>query len=360
MRVLHITEACGAGVRRHLELILPALRNHGLSCGLLAFGNRIEAGFAEGFAGLDFCRIVPLVGSRLLNLHRYVSLIRAACEEWHPEVVHLHAFAAGVAGRLAKLPNYPKVVYSPHAFSFHKAVGLLRRTAVWEAERALRGRTDAFALVGHSELEEARRLGIEENKLHFAPNGIGDIHFCARAEARSALEIPSNELAGIVPCRLEPQKGLATLLKALTRVTAPCRLYLFGEGSQEETLRRMVTNLQLEQKVVFRPPRDDLRHLLQAFDFGVLPSLYEGLSYSLLEMLMAGIPVIASDISANRLPELQGGIAYFTPGDSLALASFLNALPLPCQNVHDAVLANYSLGKQVDILMRIYSTSYNQ
>ena len=68
MRVLHITEACGAGVKRHLELIVPGLMTRGLSCGVLAFGNRIDADFQSAFTQADFLRVQPIWGKRLLHL----------------------------------------------------------------------------------------------------------------------------------------------------------------------------------------------------------------------------------------------------------------------------------------------------
>ena len=43
--ILQVTEACGAGVRRHLELILPALQERGWRCGLMAFSGRNDVEF---------------------------------------------------------------------------------------------------------------------------------------------------------------------------------------------------------------------------------------------------------------------------------------------------------------------------
>ena len=59
-----------------------------------------------------------------------------------------------------------------------------------------------------------------------------------------------------------------------------------------------------------------------AFDMAILPSLYEGLSYVLLECLMAGIPLVVSDILANvPRPDLRNCLQTFDVGNIEALAA---------------------------------------
>ena len=353
MRVLQITDACGAGVKRHLSLIVPGLMARGVSCGVLAFGNRIDADFQNIFTQADYLRVQPIVGSRLLHLPTYISLIREACREWHPDIVHLHAFTAGLAGRLAHLSFSPKIVYSPHAFSYHRPAGFVRRMLVRAVEKLLQGR-GGFALVGPSEMDDARQLGVPESRLHLTPNGLEDIPFLPRAKARAILGIMPNELAGVVPCRLEPQKGLLPLLEAMRLTNSPCRLYVFGDGSLQEKLTRFINGNQLGDRVRICPPREDLRQLLRAFDVGILPSFYEGLSYSLLEMLLADLHVIASDIPANHLPGLQEHIVYAQPGVPFEWVRALESLGGSHPSVHDAVLEYYSLDAQLEALMVCY------
>ncbi len=354
MRVLHITEACGAGVKRHLELVVPELMARGVSCGVLAFGNRIDEGFQNAFTGVEYLRVQPISGSRLLHLPAYSSLVRNACREWHPDIVHLHAFTAGLVGRLTALPFSPKVIYSPHSFSFHRPAGLLRRLAVRSAEKLLQYRTDAFALVGRTEADDAKRLGVPEQKQHLVLNGLVDIPFLPRSEARAILGIKLDELAAVVPCRLEPQKGLRPFLEAISHSQSSCRFYIFGDGSLKQELLCFVERNQLQDKVLILPTRNDLRQLLRAFDIGVLPSFYEGLSYSLLEMLLADLPVIASDIPANHLPELEGDITYATLGSPSDWTKALDRSANKSSHTHDAVLAHYALASQLDALLACY------
>ena len=51
--ILHVVEACGGGVRRHLKLILPELTRRGIRCGVFAFGARYDRDFPSDLAHLN-------------------------------------------------------------------------------------------------------------------------------------------------------------------------------------------------------------------------------------------------------------------------------------------------------------------
>ena len=45
--------------------------------------------------------------------------------------------------------------------------------------------------------------------------------------------------------------------------------------------------------------RDDVTNILGALDVFVLPSIIEGLSYSILEAMASSLPVVATDVGGN-------------------------------------------------------------
>jgi len=352
--VLHITEACGAGVRRHLGLILPALRARGIECGLFAFGSRFEQGFVEEFSELECFQCQVDASPRPFSLLKAVSHIRRLCREWKPRVIHCHAFAAGVAGRLAAPPGV-KTLYSPHAFNVNRFVPFPRRLVASIAERALRGRTDGFVLVGPGELEDAKALGIPEDRIHQAFNGLSESisdEFLPREAARAELGLSNDEKAVIAPCRLEPQKGLGQLL-LVWRGLPGVRLHVFGDGTMKGELESMIVDCSLEGQVVLHGVQPNLHRYLRAFDAGILPSLYEGLSYSLLEMLAAGIPVAASDIPANRVAD---NLRLFPLDDSNAM---LAAIQKAIADFPNAPFFPFTLDRQVEALANSYFASHS-
>ncbi len=76
-------------------------------------------------------------------------------------------------------------------------------------------------------------------------------------------------------------------------------LTIFGEGPYRRELERQVQNLGLEQKVRYPGQVADPSGVLGDFDCFVFPSWYEGFSGALVEAMLAGMPIIASDIPMN-------------------------------------------------------------
>lgn len=127
------------------------------------------------------------------------------------------------------------------------------------------------------------------------------------------------------------RKNIPTLLRAIAHLRSKGKwgtrqLVLAGsersgmKGAQEiyETLRE----LDLESSVIVtgHVPDEHVPGLYAHASVLVMPSLYEGFGFPVLESMAVGTPVIASDTSS--LPEVGGDAAiYFPPRDELALAS---------------------------------------
>jgi len=96
----------------------------------------------------------------------------------------------------------------------------------------------------------------------------------------------------------DPRKNVILLLRAFAHLRAEfpsLRLVLAGE-MPGESLRKQVTDLQLEEAVVFTGyvSRDELRQLYQGALLYVLPSNQEGLGLVLLEAMACGTPVVST------------------------------------------------------------------
>jgi glycosyltransferase involved in cell wall biosynthesis len=103
--------------------------------------------------------------------------------------------------------------------------------------------------------------------------------------------------------RLVAQKGFHDLIRAFKLVAdqnPSCHLTIYGDGNQRKILDELVAQLDLN-KLVSLPGRvpDVWEQFYKAHCF-VLPSHYEGLSGVLIEAMITGIPIIASDIDMNK------------------------------------------------------------
>jgi glycosyltransferase involved in cell wall biosynthesis len=126
-----------------------------------------------------------------------------------------------------------------------------------------------------------------------------------------------------------PCKGHRYLLAALPGIAQRhprARLVLAGAGVLESELRRQVSAAGLEQRVVFLGYRRDVRSWMQAADLCVLPSLAEGIPAVLLEAMMEGCPVVATDVGGiGEVLDRDGTSApaawLVPPADSAALST---------------------------------------
>jgi glycosyltransferase involved in cell wall biosynthesis len=108
--------------------------------------------------------------------------------------------------------------------------------------------------------------------------------------------------------RLVPQKNLPLLLettKELSKIyTKHFTLSIVGKGPLQESLELQITNLNIQDFVIWRGTLPNLDNFYKSLDVFVLLSKYEGFGLVLLEAMSYGIPVIARATSA--IPEVLG------------------------------------------------------
>jgi glycosyltransferase involved in cell wall biosynthesis len=105
----------------------------------------------------------------------------------------------------------------------------------------------------------------------------------------------------------EPNYRIDVIVRAFAkfysaRPTSEAVLHLFGGGSQANSLREMVGDLGLTERVVWHGclAPQVLAARLAACDVSVTVPESDATSVSLLESMACGLPVIASDLPANR------------------------------------------------------------
>jgi glycosyltransferase involved in cell wall biosynthesis len=119
-------------------------------------------------------------------------------------------------------------------------------------------------------------------------------------------------------CRLEPRKGIDTLLRAFSAALAvrpESRLLIVGEGPERAALEATVRAGRLEAAVRFTGERRDVAGCLAAMDVFAAPSRTEGLGLALIEAMAAGLPVLASRVGG--IPEVveDGRSGWLLPVD---------------------------------------------
>lgn len=98
--------------------------------------------------------------------------------------------------------------------------------------------------------------------------------------------------------RLNKQKGIQHLIRAFSNAyknKSELRLVIIGSGTQENYLKQLVTNLDLNNVVHFLGHQDNPFKFISKSQLYVMPSIFEGFPNSLSEAMACGAPVLASD-----------------------------------------------------------------
>ena len=101
---------------------------------------------------------------------------------------------------------------------------------------------------------------------------------------------------GVFVGRLSPEKGLATLMRAWSKIDYPLRIV--GDGPQRDSVMRAAPD---SVEFLGSQPRDAVMQALRDSAFVVMPSeWYEGFPLSVLEAMATGRAVVTTDLGARR------------------------------------------------------------
>jgi glycosyltransferase involved in cell wall biosynthesis len=126
--------------------------------------------------------------------------------------------------------------------------------------------------------------------------------------------------------RLHEQKGYDVLVRALTELP-DARAVIVGDGPERPALEARARALGVADRLELVGWRDDARAWLAAFDIFVLPSRYEGFPLSIVEAMLAGTPVVATDVASVPEAVLHRRTGLLVPPDDpAALASAIGEL----------------------------------
>ena len=221
--------------------------------------------------------------------------------EEHKEYKIIHSHINKVSGLIlerAKRAQIPVRIAHSHNSKFGKN-WLIRIYKTYLGKKILKNATHFFAC---SE-KAAKWLFKEKSKdAIIIRNAIETEKFKYSKEKRKKIR---NELAIDDNCmvigniaRFSEQKNHSFLIDIFfeyQKINPKTCLILVGEGSLKKKIQDKVNNLKLDDKVKFLGIRTDTDYLYSAFDYFLLPSLYEGLPVVLVEAQTSGLKCLTSD-----------------------------------------------------------------
>ncbi len=283
--------------------------------GVCADGPLLDRPRAEGF------RIVAMPMARSLSpraqwraLRALIALLRAE----RPDLVHGHMPISGFLARLAaRIAGVPRVAYTCHGFLFNQPGPLWRRAASLVLEWIGARLTDVMMTVSTDEARDARRLlcarataiGNGRDPAVFRPDP------AARAQLRAALGVSEDRVVIAVVSRLVRHKGHPELLQAM-RDVPDAELWVVGSRLASDhgaDLEPFFAASGLGDRLRRLGYREDIPAILAAADIFALPSHFEALPMSVIEAMLTGLPVVATDVRGPREQVVAGETGLLVP-----------------------------------------------
>ena len=286
--------------------------------------------------------------------------LQRSLEERRPQIVQTFLFHANIVGALAS--RRAGVPYLVTGIRVADPRRWRARVEQWFA----RG-INKIVCVSESVAEHCRRHDFPAHKLVVIPNGVDLSRFQNVTPADlSSLGVPPGKRALLYVGRLDRQKGLDDLLRALPGVFEQLpehHLLLVGEGPQRGELQRLTAKLSLRDRVHFAGVRDDVPAIMTAAELIVLPSRWEGMPNVVLEAMAAGKPIVAS--RAEGVCELLGDAAdaqTFAFGDAAGLQRILVQFAQNPQLAADVAKRNRIRAQDFELSAMIeqYAALYHQ
>lgn len=248
-------------------------------------------------------------------------------------IVDLTGVLAGPTLMLARLAGIPRraVFHRRSSFAFRPTPSRLAfaRFSLHLVERsanAVLANSRAALQAFHPRLKDDPRCAVIANIINPAELQPSS----PKVDLRRAASLPEDCIVALHVGRVDPAKDHATLLRALLLAMAQMpKLHAMLVGPGTADLHRELVELGgagLEDRFRFLGDRADIADLYAASDLFVFPSVTEGQPNALLEAMICGLPVVASDIPSIRevVPE-RGWALLVPPRDPARLAQAILA-----------------------------------
>ena len=305
--------------------------------GVCAEGDLVDAVRAEGFR----VETIPLVRSvdPIRNMRSGIALRKFFARE-NFDLVHVHTPAAAFVGRMAAArAGVPRIVYTAHGFYFHENMPFPKRQAHIAAEWLAGRATHTLFTQSEEDAETARRLNLcRTGDVAAIGNGSDPDMFkpaedpAARTRLRAAIGTPDDRVVILMAGRLVAEKGYGELIAAMCHVDAElwavgARLSSDHASGIGDAIKDITDDPALSERIRFLGYRQDMADLMRAADIFTLPSHREGMPRSIIEAMLTGLPVVATDIRGSREEVVASETGLLVPvKNANALADALQSL----------------------------------
>jgi glycosyltransferase involved in cell wall biosynthesis len=269
-------------------------------------------------------RFIDLPSTKLKGFeaffHSFLSSIYSICIK--PDIVNFHNIGPAIFSPLIRLFGI-KVVLTYHSANYeHTKWGFFAKQLLKLSEFISLNAVDVIVFVNKFQMNKYNCK--IRKKSYYIPNGTKEPSFSKNDDYIKSLGLTKGKYVLAVG-RITPEKGFDCLIKAFAKtIDLDYKLVIAGGVETESVYWNKLKGFIAEDRIVFTGSilEEKLCQLYTNAAIYILSSLTEGFPLVLLEAMSYHLPVLASNIPAAHLVNLDLG-NYFPAGDDTVLANLI-------------------------------------
>ena len=245
------------------------------------------------------------------NIRAYKQL-KKLFKEQNYQLLHCHTPICGVITRLVARKQRKtglKVMYTAHGFHFYKGAPLLNWLIYYPVEKICAKWTDCLITINEEDYNWAKKkfkakkielingIGVDRSKFDFIMSD------SEKEKIRNELKLKKDDFILIQVGELNKNKNQIMTIQAMKKIVETNRnvkLLLVGKGDLKDYYEEKIKEYNLEKNIFLLGYRKDIPKLLKISDCLISTSKREGLPVNLIEGVMSGLPIIATNCRGNR------------------------------------------------------------
>lgn len=245
------------------------------------------------------------------DIKAFFDLLRILRKE-KPDIFHINSSKAGALGAfVGRLAGVPKIIFTSHGWAFNEDRPFWQKLIIKKIHWLtvlLCHQTIAVS----KEVKRQMNWPFVQDKIVTIPNGRTLNDLLSSKESREYLVSKEprlhnylNSFWSMTIAELHPVKrheAVIDVIKKLVDQKEDIRHIIIGGGEQKEALERQVNRLELEEHVFLLGQIPDASKYIRASDLFVLASRSEAMAYVIIEAMIAGRPIVATEVGG--IPEM--------------------------------------------------------
>lgn len=323
------------GIERHIDGICKTINKKFIMSFIYEKSNKVK----------EYCKDYKIFKNKNFSFIKHIL---------SNDVIHIHG-ARDVSNLkfffLGKIYK-KKIIYTPHCYYDRKNIFNSLVKQIWDLsiEKIIYKYSDTVILLNDYWLDYAKKKGFDTKKVKIIPNCVIKKNI---KKVKLKKKINSKDILSL--SRLDKVKRIDDIINAFVQIEKNNTLHIVGDGDKFE---EYITKYKRYKNIKFYGFLNDLEveKLIPFIDVFIIASEGEGMPTTIIEMILRGIPVIASKIPGNVAILKNLNDKYiFNVGDINKIKQIMkNKKFILKKELQDSIINNFTWEKKIFEIEKIY------